>query len=199
MTPVEKVSILNNIATGLAALAGATVAILGFKTWKKQIAWKTNYELARRLLKATYQVRDAIKFVRNPFISLGEMSRALKEEGIGPENSEAERDQTNRAVYSTRWKKIIESLTNFDSELLEAQVLWGVGIIEVQKPLRQCAAKLNIHITQVFEPKEMRAASQTEIQEVIYDAGVDPKNKFTNEIAEAVQKLEEFLKPYLKL
>jgi hypothetical protein len=112
-----------DIVTALAAGIGAVVAVVGLNAWKKQLKGKTDYELARRYLRAVYKIRDAIKFVRNPFISLGEMEQALKERGSN--QSTSDHKETSRAVYSVRWKKVTEAGSDLTLELREAEVSWG--------------------------------------------------------------------------
>jgi len=41
------------------------VAALGLQAWRTQLKDKTEYELARRVLRAVYQVRDSRQAVRN--------------------------------------------------------------------------------------------------------------------------------------
>ena len=49
-----------------AAVAAACIAYLGLAAWKKQLHGRSGYELARRLLRAVYSVRDRIVRVRTP-------------------------------------------------------------------------------------------------------------------------------------
>lgn len=94
------------IVNTLVIVGGAMIAVVGVNAWKKQLKGSTEYELAKRYLKSVYKIRDAIKYVRNPFISIDEMAVALKDNGI--ENPDYSNDQqTNRAVYSVRWKKVM--------------------------------------------------------------------------------------------
>lgn len=49
MTPVEWVQILKDSLTAVAAVTGATVAVIGLKTWKRQLRGNAEYDVARRL------------------------------------------------------------------------------------------------------------------------------------------------------
>ncbi|OQY20711.1 MAG: hypothetical protein B6I35_10155, partial [Anaerolineaceae bacterium 4572_32.2] len=75
----EYITLAKDVVTILAALVAATVAIMGLRTWRKQLRGKTEYELARRLLRSVYRVRDAIRIVRNPFISSAETVQSMRE------------------------------------------------------------------------------------------------------------------------
>ena len=107
--------------TSISAIIIAGLAVYGIREWKRQIRGKTDYEIARRYLRVVLNLRDSLMYVRNPFISLAEMESALKQQGF--ETTEIQNNtKTNIAVYATRWKKVQEALTNFEAELLEAEV-----------------------------------------------------------------------------
>jgi hypothetical protein len=114
---VEVTKLILEILNTVAICVGAIMAFIGINAWKKQLRGSTEYELARRYLKAIYKIRDAIKYVRNPFISVDEMARAYKENDMD-EQDYSDNRKTNRAVYSIRWKKVIDARTDLDVELL---------------------------------------------------------------------------------
>src|SRR3972149_3543256 len=62
--------------------AGVYFAASGLSTWRDQLHGRTEYDLARRYLRSTYKVRDALQRVRSPFMFGEEMMAALKMEGI---------------------------------------------------------------------------------------------------------------------
>lgn len=76
------VTLFKDVITCISALTATVVAILGLQAWKKQLKGKTEYELAQKLLYATYKLREAIAWVRNPFQSAAEISKAMKEYNI---------------------------------------------------------------------------------------------------------------------
>lgn len=65
-TVQKYITLIKDIITGLSAFTAAVIAIMGLQAWKKQLKGKTEYELAQRLLRATYKVREAFSWVRNP-------------------------------------------------------------------------------------------------------------------------------------
>lgn len=73
-----RISLIKDIVTILVALVGGGVAIYGLISWKRQLKGKTEYELARRVLRAVYRLRDAIRGIRNPLQSTGEIEHSLK-------------------------------------------------------------------------------------------------------------------------
>lgn len=46
--------------------------------WKREHRGKTKYEMARRLLRATYSLRDAFAYVRAPIMLAQEIESALQ-------------------------------------------------------------------------------------------------------------------------
>ena len=98
------VSLIKDIVTGLAAVVAAVIAIMGLRTWKKQLKGKTEYELSQRFLRATYKVRDAFSWVRNPIQSPSEISQAMIEANI-----EGNPIKDQRFIFRVRERFIINA------------------------------------------------------------------------------------------
>lgn len=182
---------LTDILTMLATIAAVFVGWYGLQEWKRQLKGKTNYEIARRYLKASLKLRDAMRAVRNPFVPLQEIEAALKENGL---NSEEYKNHkvTNRAVYNIRWKKVIDAWTNLEADLLEAEVSWGAGAVDAQKTLDECVRKLRVAVHQYVDGKDYSGFAD----EIIFDNGED--DLFSKEVARAISIIEEYLKPHLQ-
>ena len=203
------ISIGKDVVTALAALTGGIVAILGLKAWRKQLKGKTDYQLARRLLRAVYEVRDDIRLIRSPFQSAAEIAQALKETGVSGSFQDPDFDfKTDQAVYQIRWGKLHEALSNLRVEQLEAEVSWGNEVSTRLRPLRECISKLKVairhHLRQLSRPQvgkhEPDAEAMEALDRIIYEYGGSAEDEvFTNEIRKAVENIEEFLKPHLKL
>jgi hypothetical protein len=203
------ISITKDVLTGVAAITAAVVAVLGLQAWKKQLKGKVEYELARRVLREVFNVRDAIRYVRNPFQMGGEIDRAVKEAGIDLDPRSPEfRAKSEAAVYQGRWKQLYKAMSKLELELLEAEVSWGDEILNRVKRLRQCIATLNakiwLHTYNLEHPprteNESTRREQEEITRIIYWESEDPtKDSFANEVKNAVDGIAQFLKPYLKI
>ena len=68
---------LNSLIASICAVIGAVVALVatgiaasGLRTWQKEMRGKDEYETARRLLRATYKVRNAFEYIRRRSIYL---------------------------------------------------------------------------------------------------------------------------------
>jgi hypothetical protein len=188
----KSLGIIKDISTIVATTVAAFVAIKGLDAWKKQKKWQIEYDSSRNLYKAVLQVRDAISYVRDPFILLAEMDHAITE--LKERTPSKEQVDTNRAVYRLRWNKIVSAMSSMQLELLEAEVLWE-NVKETVKPLERCVAKLNNGVSQLLDP-QLRI-NKTDFYDIIYEGGED--NVFTKEIENAVKNVTDFLKPKLKV
>jgi hypothetical protein len=197
--------IIKDIITSLATVIAAVIAIMGFRTWKKQLHWKTQYDLTQRLLRSTYKVRQALAEVRRFYTTEGEELQAMKEANV-----EASPDhqitfiRSQKAVYDRRWQKAQEAFTELDSVSLEAEAIWGHAVKENLQPLEQCAgallATIGFYLDKLdkppigFDKEEVRKERQ-----IMFSHPGEKDNFFSNEITNAVRKIENFLKPYLKI
>lgn len=198
-------SIAKDVFTIFASLTAGIVAILGLRTWRKQLKGKTEYELARRLLTAVYKIRYAFYLVRNPFMSAGEISQSLKDANIQGNPADPKLHASSQhAVYQQRWTKMQEAWSTFDIALLEAESLWGNEITELSKLLNNLATTLHVNIQKSLrnlqDPREIDPAKIEEIDNIIYGHPNDEdKNEFSAEILDVIHAFEKYLKPKLKL
>lgn len=201
------VTLIKDIVTGASALVAAIVAIKGLQTWKKQLKGKTEYEVAQKLLRATYAVREAFAYVRNPFQSSDEIAQAMQEANIEGDSREDPRlqAQTEIAVYQRRWQKVQNAFVELESILLEAEAIWGESVRENIRPLQKCKVTLYRNIKSYLRrikksPLNIDEESQEKIDDIIFGWGEDfDDNVFSNEIRMAVAKMEDFLRPRLKM
>lgn len=195
-------AIAKDVFTIIASISAGVVAIVGLRTWRKQLKGKTEYELTQKLLIAIYRIRDSLNHVRNPMMLSGEISNALKEANIEGNANDSKELINTQAVYQQRWLKVQEAWSGFDVPLLEAEALWGKQITNLAKNLSNVTVDLRIHIQMHLDSlkyhKKFSADKIEKIEDVIYGFTGDEKdNKFSAEILEAIRKFEEFLKPKL--
>lgn len=189
------------------------VGLSGLQTWKRQLKGNVEYDHARELLSAVYKTRDAIRYVRNPFMSSGEHVAALKESDDPPPEIDFRdpelREQAQGLAYEKRWKKINSAVTELDLAAFEAEVLWGTQVRQALRPLRICIADLNWGLNAYFrmKSKPYDAKRDEKIDNIIY--GLDEllsedsietiKNPFSKQIVEAIYEIEDFIRPKLDL
>ena len=91
-----------------------------------------------------------------------------------------------------------------ESLSLEVEAIWGSVVKENLKPLYKCASTLSVNIdsylrntndlTRDCDPNDMRIEQNT------YRFPGEPENDlFLSEIIDAVNKIENFIKPHLKI
>jgi len=182
----------SNAITAISAIIIAAFAIYGIREWKRQMKGKTNYEIARRYLKASLNLRNAILYVRNPFIPVSEMQEALKEHGLDSVEY-SDHVKTNIAVYSRRWKKVQEAWTNLEAELLDAETSWGVDAVNSSVPLITLTKELFAALQMYLDGHRKKIK-----EEIIYNQGTPSEpDEFSKKVTEAIDKIKEFLRPHL--
>lgn len=119
----EILSSVSDAVVALAAAIGALAAWRGLKTWKDQIKWQINHDLARRVLLATYRYRDSIWDVRRRNFTKSEMTS----ERILPPYQWLTSDGT-RLAMERRLTSVANARLELSSVLVEAEVLWGASL-----------------------------------------------------------------------
>ena len=198
---------IREVVVILAAVSGVAIGCLGLRTWRKQLKGNTEYELARRLLRSVYRVRNALQGVRNPLMSSGEIAQALKDAGKQPEEIKQDMDYVEQtsAVYAARWKPVTDALASVQVEALEGEVLWGDAVHDRLRPLYGCVNKLNFALMQFFRDAQgsgrtMREDRREEMNKLIYLESSDPKEDgFSRDLQEAVSDVETLIRPHLKI
>lgn len=186
-----------DLITFALSVAGLYIAGGGLFTWKNQIEYKKDHDVADNLHLSLLKLRDAIKHVRNPAIFPSESySAAQRFKSENPNISEKEMSEKNHAyVYELRWKEIQQASTEVDSNLLMAEVLWGSEIRKKVIPLNKKITELNIALKQNFQP-ELRTDDFMKIHDVIYDKGDwsrDAEDAFSKDINVAIQEITDYM------
>jgi len=190
------------ITLGIACF-GVYVASEGLSTWKRQLTGQTKYELARRLLRCTYVLREALRDVRRPEILLDEkvlpVDRAL-----------LSHDQVRYAVtntaYHNRWSKVLNARADLQTELIQGEVVWDKTVREKYEPLfelqQELLADVNAYLTQ-FDPDasaEQKAAAYAyryDGRTVNFHLPGSRADPFWIDVDAAINEIEVYLKPHL--
>lgn len=196
----ETVSAISDVVVALAAAGAAVAAWAGLRTWRSELRGRHEYELARRLLLVTYRVRDRLASVRNPFLAAEEFPDGY--DRSKPEWKSPEREASaTRHVYSNRWDSLAAAMRDFETDALEAEVLWGSGAEQACKALRACVAKLRAAIEEHLYWIEYAHRGETrEESERVRAAvwqGAAPSDPLSEEIAAAVGAVETLARPHL--
>ena len=202
MTTPEIIAMVKDILLGAAAVTTATVAVVGLKNWSRELRGKTEFEAARNLMKATYRVRDEIQYSRAPFVSAGEFPSDYP----GPQNAKADQEaQSWSFVYKNRWEPVREALQEFEAHVLEAEALWGGEIRKKTDEIRQCAREVQVAMEAVVDDKAARGENfktdkefAKEMRSTAHASRGDDKNPMNIKIKEAIDAIEEIIRPHLR-
>ena len=132
---------IKDVTLALAGIIGSVVAIKGLTTWRRQLKGQVEYDLARRLLRLTYQYRDAISAVRHPAMWTWEMSTP-PEDKLKTMNDKQIYFYGRFKAYEKRWDRVGEIRSLLYPELTEAEVLWEYEIKDSFAALSQLENKL---------------------------------------------------------
>lgn len=197
------VAAVKDVLLGLAAASAAIFAYLGLSAWQKELKGKSEYELAKRVLKAVYRVREAFKTVRHPAIYQYEYPEEMRD-FHGHLKPEHDYEGTLR-VYEKRLEKMDEAFKELEELHLEAQVEWGPEYQDVIVNLRRCRSELLLAIQQLLRRKKnpreapTKAAELAEERSVLYHIGGDTdQDKFTPQIDAAIGEFEKWLRPHVR-
>ena len=193
------ISTVRDLLVGASAATAAYFAYLGVDAWRRELKGRSEYQLAKDVLKAVYKVREAFNIVRNPVT----FSYEYPEEMRGPHgNLEHAHDyEGTEHVYQKRWEYMARAFSELEDLHLIAQVEWGPQHQDVIRKLRGCRGELQIAIQDMLQQKKKpRALSKREMsreeRSVLYDVGRDSKfGQFTREIDEAIADFEKWLRP----
>lgn len=203
MSFAEIVAIVKDFLLGAAAAITGTAAIVGLKSWSRELRGKTEFEAARNLIKTTYKVRDEIRYCRSPLISAGEFPPDYPGPGQGV--SARQEAQAWNHVYGRRWEPVRQALQDLETHALEAEALWGGEIRQKVDQLRQCASELQVAIEAVIEDKaqggETFKADRNfgkSMRGIVAASHSDATNPLSKKIQATIDGIENEVRPHLR-
>ena len=141
MTASEIITIIKDIVLMIAAGIASYVALVGLRTWRKQLTGTREYELAQKVLKSTYALRETINQFRRPIKLSEEELAEVKEHGIlltEVRNAElidnplaALKELESPADVAKKRLRVEDALTDFEVVIIEAETLWGKEVKEL--------------------------------------------------------------------
>ena len=197
----EVISIGKDIFLAIAAVTTAIVAVIGLRSWGRELKGKAEFEAARNLARATYKLRDALRDCRSPFYGVYELAE-YNPSWSGPNQGEA--DQL-AYIYKNRFAPVWAAVQEFDSHVLEAETLWGLEIKVKTDQFRACVQELNAAMQADIANKSSQDedfkhdpefAKQTKAK-VTYSPD-DETNEFNKRIRIAVNEIESQVRSHLR-
>ncbi len=184
---IEPTVSFTDLITASAAVGALIIAIIGLSTWKKQLRGTSEYELAKRLMLEVYQLRDALRSTRNPFLSTAEGDKDDTE------------DTWEITAYGKRWELVREIITHFQVTSLEAEVVWDDTTKQANKDMHKLIGQLNATLNAFVRQKKNESYSEDFFKnhdDTLYDKGDD--DKYNTTLNKVVKNYETILKPHLK-
>ncbi|MGK5069539.1 hypothetical protein [Janthinobacterium sp. RT4P48] len=188
------------------AFYAARIASKGLTTWNRQLKGGAEYDLARRILKCTYRLREAFDGVRNPAMFSTEMPFP-PEEDAGKMNDSQIRHYGRSRAYQNRWQKVFDVRNDLRTELLEAEALWGEEILTKFKRLFELQHDLFSTVYAYLAACDPDATQEArKINNELYDKKSDilyrnysegNPDKFNAAVKVEISVIENFLKPHL--
>ncbi|PKG80221.1 hypothetical protein CXF80_19025 [Shewanella sp. Actino-trap-3] len=194
---------VKDIVVACSAFGAACIAYKGLGTWQKELKGKSEYQLAKDVLRCVYEVREGFKHVRNPVIftyeypedmitNSGHLKKEFKHKGTAH-------------VYQERFKKLDLAFIKLEEKNLEALVEWGSEHQNKISELRERRAELLVSIQDMLRRYEDPEQDDWKTKEerikekyVINYMGENPKNcDFTSSINDGVAVFDTWLRSYV--
>lgn len=200
----QYVDVVKNIVLACTGVFAGYVAWQGLTTWRRQLYGNAEYDLVKRLLLASYRLREEFKKVRHPAMWGSEMPSPPKEMNLNA-------DQTHfygmQQAYMKRWEGIDSISADLNSSLLEAEVLWGASVRgsfdELIKLRHELLRAISLHL-QSSNPSESqegrRAAGQLSRKgrDIMYDLSTNEEpDQYTKDVQNAIAEIENAMKPHI--
>ena len=188
-----------------AAITGSVVAVKGLTTWRRQLKGQAEYELAKIILKSTFQYRDAIYRVRHPAIYNYEMPEPAEDQVKTMNNGQKRFYGTSKA-YEARCENVDKIQQEIYTELLEAEALWGKQPEILFKSLFNLGKELFFYVSYYLKSinpdisigeREAYEKIKREKRDILYDS-MEDEDEFRKDVSSAINAIEDFLKPHLK-
>jgi hypothetical protein len=199
------ISLAKDVILSLAGITGSVVAIVGLNTWRRQLKGQVEYNLARRILRLTFQYRDAIAKVRAPFMFTYEMPQPPTDQAAKMTPDQIQFYGFSKA-YEKRWEGIVETRKALHPDLLEAEALWGRELAQRFAVLFDLEAELGRYISddlRLRNPDTSRhdqkviAEIQGRRRNVQYAvSGTD--DEYEKELSEGIKCIDGYLKVHLQ-
>src|SRR5262245_8903423 len=202
MNFIDAVAMAKDTALGVAALVGGFVGIQGLATWRRQLSGNTEYRLAKDILTCIYDIRDTIDTIRNPLVSYSR-EPDLPNAKIESLASQQREWHALTQAYERRWRPLQALMASLETNLIEAEVVWGNRIVDKACILSSLISDLHWAIHLSLEARKPLERDRTvaelfdEKQRLVLYGG-RKQDEFKEQLNQAVRDIEQQLKPYIE-
>ena len=202
MNLIDFVPIGKDIAVALAAITGGFVGIRGLATWQRQLSGNTEYRLAKDILACVYDIRDTIDTIRNPLVSYPQ-ELDLPQEKLQTFATRQREWQALAQAYERRWRSLQAIVARLETNLIEAEVVWGNRTVDKACVLSSLISDLHCAMHLYLEAKNPIERDETAAE--LFDAkqrsilyGVPKGDEFKDLVNQAIRAIEQQLKPHME-
>jgi hypothetical protein len=202
MNFIDFVPIGKDIAVAVAAITGGFVGIRGLATWQRQLSGNTEYRLAKDILACVYDIRDTIDTIRNPLVSYPQ-ELDLPQEKLQTFATRQREWQALAQAYERRWRSLQAIVARLETNLIEAEVVWGNRTVDKACVLSSLISDLHCAMHLYLEAKNPIERDETAAE--LFDAkqrsilyGVPKGDEFKDLVNQAVRAIEQQLKPHIE-
>lgn len=201
----ELVSLLSDIAIGVAAVVVAVVGVFGLCTWRKELTGKAKFNVARNVMLLAFKLKADFEWATNPMTSSGEFVDRPHGEKESPDESRVLDEWHAR---QRRLQPLVEDLQKLQTAGWEAEILLGEdsgkSVSEAIGIFRRNYAELATAIESYFEETYREASRTSEsidrgwlkgLKKIIYSAS---SGDLLKQIDKATAELASTLKAYVK-
>ena len=202
MNLIDFIPIGKDIAVAVAAITGGFVGIRGLATWQRQLSGNTEYRLAKDILACVYDIRDTIDTIRNPLVSYPQ-ELDLPQEKLQTFATRQREWQALAQAYERRWRSLQAIVARLETNLIEAEVVWGTRTVDKACVLSSLISDLHCAMHLYLEAKNPIEKDETAAE--LFDAkqrsilyGVPKGDEFKDLVNQAVRAIEQQLKPHME-
>lgn len=198
---MENLGNILNLLQTIAVVTAAIVAIVGIKSWRRELLGKRRSEIAEQAIVTASSVKDALIYVRNPFGFKGEGQSRNR---INDENENTLEILDQDFVPIERMNKFLDDFSQLKSTKLLCKAHFGDEAIESFDELLRIrseiisAAQFRMMISGGNGGHSERSNElYVEREKLIWDQY--EKDEINPRIEKAVSDIEEYYGKYLKL
>jgi hypothetical protein len=199
-TTATAVGVGKDITLAIAAALTSAVAVIGLRSWRRELRGKADFTTAQDMARAMYKLREAMATCRAPWFDVSEFPPGYD----GRSKVWSDEAKAYTYLFQNRWTPVWEAAKAFDVAISDAEVLWGSAIRSKANDLKACVVTLRASIDAYirnkaeggshFETDERYAAL---IQSEVTSPREEVDNPLTRRIDSAVSAIEADLRPHL--
>jgi hypothetical protein len=196
----EIIQTLGNVIMAFAAVVGVRIAWLGLNTWRDQLVWEADNELAKKVIGDVYSHRDAVFRFRRTNLAEDELE-IFESRGGGDRLEFDALMHRMEPIFTARFDAVIDASSKLQATFEEARFHWGKEFpdefheiflqqLEISDFLRSYYGSLP-----KMEP-ELRKTIRGQLRKmlaVISDAEEDSDTR-RREFRERVEAIEQYLR-----